>query len=132
MSVEIDVIDEAAFREMVAQSKLPAFTKSWIADYPDAENFLTLFHSNNFCPQGPNYTHFSNYEFDKLYEMALDEIDDSLRYGYYQQMDQLIIEDAPVVPLYYNEVVRFVQNNIQGLECNAMNMLTLKRVRKTN
>lgn len=130
MKVAVEVIDEAAFREMVAQSKLPVFTKSWIADYPDAENFLTLFHSDNYCPKGPNYTHFNNYDFDKLYDEALSESNDSARYALYQKMDQIVIDNAPVVPLYYNEVVRFVHKNIEGLESNAMNMLMLKRVKK--
>jgi peptide/nickel transport system substrate-binding protein len=46
-------------------------------------------------------------------------------------MDRILIEEAPIVPLYYNEVVRFVHNNIEGLETNSMNTLSLKRVKKT-
>lgn len=130
MQVAVEVIDEAAFREMVAQSRIPVFTKSWIADYPDAENFLALFRSDNFSPSGPNYTHFSNSRFDNLYSEALSEVNDSMRYSIYRKMDRIVMDHAPVVPLYYNEVVRFVQNNIEGLESNAMNMLSLKKVKK--
>ena len=90
-----------------------------------------LYYSDNYAPKGFNYTHFSNFEFDKLYNMAMGEVDDSLRYSYYQAMDRILIEEAPIVPLYYNEVVRFVHNNIEGLETNSMNTLSLKRVKKT-
>jgi peptide/nickel transport system substrate-binding protein len=45
-------------------------------------------------------------------------------------MDKLLLEDAPVVVLYYDRVLRFTQKNIEGLENNAMNLLTLKKVRK--
>jgi peptide/nickel transport system substrate-binding protein len=45
-------------------------------------------------------------------------------------MDNLIMEDAPVVILYYDRVLRFVQKNIDGLENNAMNLLVLKKVKK--
>ena len=45
-------------------------------------------------------------------------------------MNNIIIEEAPVVILYYDEVLRFTQKNIQGLNTNAMNLLTLKYVRK--
>jgi oligopeptide transport system substrate-binding protein len=45
-------------------------------------------------------------------------------------MDKIIIENAPIIPLYYNEVVRFIQKDVKGLELNAMNMLILKRVKK--
>ena len=56
---------------MVATSRLPFFRGSWIADYPDAENYLSLFYSNNFSLNRPNYTPFSNAEFDHLYELSL-------------------------------------------------------------
>ena len=49
---------------------------------------------------------------------------------YYRKMDQLIMEEAPVVILYYDQVLRFVQKNIEGLGSDPMNLLTLKRVRK--
>jgi peptide/nickel transport system substrate-binding protein len=45
-------------------------------------------------------------------------------------MDQLLIDNAPVVPLYYGQVVRLVQNNVEGLTSNSMNMLSLKKVKK--
>ena len=44
-------------------------------DYPDSENYLSLFYSKNFTPNGPNYTHFSNEEFDRLYELSTQESD---------------------------------------------------------
>lgn len=130
MKVKIDVNPPATLREMVAQSKLPFFRASWIADYPDAENYLSLFYSKNFCPAGPNYTHFSNAKFDELFEKSQFEVNDSIRYSYYQQMDKIIIEEAPVVVLYYDQVLRFAQKNIEGLGSNPMNLLSLKRVRK--
>ena len=97
--IKIDVQPAISLRERVAKSQLNMFRKSWIADYPDAENYLALFYSKNFCPTGPNYTHFSNPEFDKLYEKAQLETIDSIRYQYYQQMDKIMIEEAPIVPL---------------------------------
>ena len=45
-------------------------------------------------------------------------------------MDQLLIDNAPIVPLYYDQVVRLVNNNISGLTSNPMNMLSLKKVKK--
>ena len=53
-----------------------------------------------------------------------------MRMKYYRQMDSLMMNDAPVVILYYDRVLRFVQNNVEGMENNSMNLLTLKRVRK--
>jgi len=130
IDLQIEVSPPAAVKEMKAQAKLPFFRASWIADYPDAENFLSMFSSKNFCPEGPNYTHFANPEFDGLYDKAMTAVDDSLRIEYYRQMERIVMEEAPVVVLYYDQVLRFVQKDIKGIGINPMNLLTLKRVRK--
>lgn len=132
IKIEINVSTGATFRDMVANSKLEFFRGSWIADYPDAENYLTLFYSKNFSPGGPNYTHYFNPKFDLLYEQAMLETNDIRRYSLYQEMNQILSNDAVIVPLYYDEVIRFVNNNVMGLESNPMNLLILKNVKKTN
>jgi len=130
MDIKIDVVSSATHSEMVARSAVPFFRKSWIADYPDAENYLAPFYSKNFSPAGPNYTHFKNSNFDKLYEKAQSEQDENVRYEYYKQMDKMIMDEAPVVPLYYEEAVIFYQNYISGLSQNPLNLLVLKNVKK--
>lgn len=130
INVLIDVTPPGTLREMIAQSKVNFFRGSWIADYPDAENYLSLFYTPNFCPAGPNYTHFSSVEFDNLYRECIRESNDSLRGVKYMQMDKLLIEEAPVVVLYYDEVLRFSQKNISGLGSNPLNLLNLKQVKK--
>jgi peptide/nickel transport system substrate-binding protein len=122
-------VNQAAIhRKMIGENKLGFFRASWIADYPDPENYLSLFYSHNFSPGGPNTTHFYNSEFDCLYELAAQTTDDSLRTNYYIQMDSLMMENAPVVVLYYDRVMRLYKNNITGLNSNAMNLLILKNV----
>lgn len=130
IKMRIEVQKASVLYQAIASTKINFFRKSWVADYPDAENFLSLFYSKNWSPKGFNYTHYYNPQFDILYEKSQSELNDSIRYDYYQQMDRLLIDDAPVVPLYYDQVVRLVQNNIQGLTSNPMNMLSLKKVRK--
>jgi oligopeptide transport system substrate-binding protein len=130
IDIRIDISPPAALKEMKAQAKLPFFRASWIADYPDAENYLSLFYGKNFCPQGPNYTHFKSTEFDQLYEQAMNCIVDSVRFSHYRKMEKLIMDQAPVVVLYYDQVLRFVQNGVEGLGSDPMNLLTLKKVKK--
>jgi oligopeptide transport system substrate-binding protein len=130
--IRIDVTPPATLREMIAQGKVNFFRGSWIADYPDAENYLSLFYSGNFCPAGPNYTHYSNKAFDKLYESAQQETNDKIRFEYYRRMDHMMMEEAPVVILYYDQVLRFARQNITDLGCNPMNLLNLKHVKKKN
>lgn len=128
--IKIDVTPPGILRDMIAQSKVSFFRGSWIADYPDAENYLSLFYSRNFCPAGPNYTHFSSREFDRLYDLAALESDDSLRSLIYARMDNLVMQQSPVVILYYDQVLRFTQKDVKGLTTNPLNLLTLKKVTK--
>ncbi|HEX3006357.1 MAG TPA: ABC transporter substrate-binding protein [Bacteroidales bacterium] len=128
--IQIEVSNGATFREMVAHSKIPFFRGSWIADYPDAENYLSLFYGKNFSPSGPNTTHFKNAAYDKLYDLALRETNEEKRNDLYRQMNRIIIDEAPVIPLFYDMVVRIAPVNIKNFKGNAMNLLRLKRVRK--
>ncbi|MDX5438582.1 MAG: ABC transporter substrate-binding protein, partial [Pontibacter sp.] len=128
--VQIDINQAPAHQETVDNGRAPFFMKSWLGDYPDAENYLALFYSRNFSPAGPNKTHFVSEKFDRLYEQAKLERDTKMRWELYQQMDQIVMEEVPVIVLFYDEVIRLTQNNIQGLEANPMNTLKLERVRK--
>jgi peptide/nickel transport system substrate-binding protein len=106
------------------------FRGSWLADYPDAENYLSLFYSKNFAPGGPNYTHFKSAEYDKLFETAMRAVNDSTRFALYQQLDNMVVESAPVMFLYYDRAVRFVNRRVSNFTIDSMNRLVLKRVRK--
>jgi len=128
INLEIEVATGASFRNMVANSNLPFFRGSWIADYADAENYLSLFYSENFSPGGPNYTHFQSAIYDRLYLRSRSEPDREKRLQLYRKMDSIIVESAPVVPLYYDMVVRFSPLEIRGLGSNPMNLLVLKTV----
>jgi oligopeptide transport system substrate-binding protein len=89
---------------------------------------LSVFYSKN--PAPPNYTRYKNEAFDLLYEKALAEKNDSTRYKLYQQMDNLIIADAPVVPLWYDMAIHLVHTNIINFKPNSLNLLELRRVIK--
>lgn len=129
--VKVDVMPASALKDAKANGKLDLFRASWVADYPDAENYLSLFYSKNFAPNGPNYTHFEDKLFDKLYETALGKSNLKERAELYAQMDSLIMQQAPVVVLFYDEVVRFTGKNVEGLGINPINLLDLKRVKKS-
>lgn len=130
LEITIDVMPPSTLRQMKSSGDLDAFRASWIADYPDAENYLSLFYSKNFTPSGPNYTHFKSEMYDTLYEQAMAITDVNERHILYTKMDSLILSKAPIIPLYYDEVVRFTQKSVSGFAPNAQNFLVLKRVKK--
>lgn len=130
ITIKIDVSPPAALKELKAQGKLPFFRASWVADYPDAENYLSLFLSANHCPEGPNYFRYAAERFDNLYDQAMRETDPELRSRLYRSMDSLAMTEAPAVVLYYDQVLRFTSKDLTGLGSNAINLLKVKRVRK--
>jgi ABC-type transport system substrate-binding protein len=125
--VQVEVIQKSLLLTMTANSTASFFRGSWIADYPDAENYLSVFYSKN--PAPPNYTRYKSEAFDIAFEKAIAETNDSIRYTLYQQADKIMIEDAPVVPLWYDKVVHLVQPNVKGFKPNALNLLELRRVK---
>jgi peptide/nickel transport system substrate-binding protein len=131
LHIKIEVMPPSTLRQMKSSGELDAFRASWIADYPDAENYLSLFYSKNFTPNGPNYTHFKDEVFDAMYEHSLSMTDIDERKLLYTQMDSMIISKAPIIPLYYDEIVRFTRKNISGFTPNAQNFLVLKHVKKS-
>jgi ABC-type transport system substrate-binding protein len=125
--VQVETVQKALLLDMTSNSRALFFRGSWIADYPDAENYLSVFYSKN--PAPPNYTRYRNPQFDALFEEALAENNDSLRYKLYQQADQVMIQDAPVVPLWYDKVVWLVQPEVTGFKPNPLNLLELRKAR---
>ncbi|MGB2341281.1 MAG: ABC transporter substrate-binding protein [Flavobacteriaceae bacterium] len=130
IDVTIELMPTATLRQAKSSGNLEAFRASWIADYPDAENYLSLFYSKNFSPKGPNYTHFSQAKFDKLYEETMKISDPEKRIVSYRKMDRLLMSSYPIIPLYYDQAIRFTRKNIIGLQMNAINLLNLKHVQK--
>ncbi|MDA9035896.1 ABC transporter substrate-binding protein [Flavobacteriaceae bacterium] len=130
IDIKIDVMPPATLKQARSSGKLEMFRSSWIADYPDAENYLSLLYSKNFSPTGPNYTHFSDPEFDVLFEKSFEISNPRKRAEIYQKMDSIAMKKHPMILLYYDQVIRFSQKNVEGLSINPINLLNLKRVRK--
>jgi oligopeptide transport system substrate-binding protein len=130
MKVKVDVRPSASLRELMAKNEVNFFRGSWIADYPDAENYLSVFYSKNKVPYGPNYTGYFNKEFDQLFVKSYYETDAKKRYALNQRMDNMVMEYASVVPILYDQSVTMLQNNISGYSINPLSWMILKKVKK--
>lgn len=127
LNIQVEAVQKSFLLDATAKNEANFFRASWIADYPDAENYLSVFYSKN--PSPPNYTRYKNPAFDELYEKALQEKNDSIRFQLYRQADQIAISDAPVVPLWYDMIIHLVHTNIKDFTPNGLNLLELRRVR---
>lgn len=130
IKTKIDVSPGSSLRELMAKNHVNFFRGSWLSDYADGENFLSMFYSKNKVPYGPNYTAFYNKAFDKLFEQSYYEPDDEKRFKLYRQMDQMVMDYSSVVPLFYDQSVAMLQNYISGYNFNPLSLMILKNVKK--
>lgn len=122
--VRVEAMQRGSLLERIAKNQALFFRGSWIADYPDAENYLSVFYGKN--PSPPNYTRTNIPEFDRLYQEALLETNDSIRLATYRRMDAMVMEQAPVIPLWYDMIIRLVSPAVSGFKPNALNLLELR------
>ena len=127
LNVQVETIQKSLLLELTSTSRALFFRGSWIADYPDAENYLSVFYSKN--PAPPNYTRYHNSEFDRIFEQAIMQTNDSVRYQLYREADQIVMQDAPVVPLWYDVAIHLVQPYVKGFVPNSLNLLDLRTAR---
>ncbi len=98
ITVEVQQVEWATFLQELQANRLQMYTLAWAADYPDPQNFLDLqFHSQSVN----NQTQYSNPEVDRLLESARTEQDEKTRFSLYQQAEQIIVTEAPWIPLWY-------------------------------
>lgn len=130
INLQLNYLETDIYPEMLRQSAFTFYSNNWQADYPDAENYMKLFYSKNNSPKGENIAHYSNPNFDLKYEQAKDELNPDKRKKILMEMEQMLIEDAALVPLYDEATVYFFQNTISGLSANPMNLLNLQTMKK--
>jgi ABC-type oligopeptide transport system substrate-binding subunit len=109
--------DWPTFLRMLSERRAPAFLHAWFADVPDPDNFLhLLFHS-----QSPrNYMGYANPDVDQLLSQARVEPDLSKRVGFYRRAEQLIVDDAAVLPVWHQPYERVFQPYVRSVEVNGL------------
>ncbi len=97
VDVQIQQTEQATFWQDLDKGQYQMFTAGWVMDYPDPEDVLDiLFYSQSH----QNSSHYNNPDVDKLLVQARTEPDASKRLALYQQAEQIIVGDTPVIPLY--------------------------------
>lgn len=130
LKVRIEVHPSSFLRQLKKDQRINCFRGSWIADYPDPENYLICFRKENFSPVGPNYFHFNDQRFENLFDQANIESDNDKRLELMAEAERIMQEAMPCIILYYDESLRLTQNWIEGLYSNPINFVRLREVRK--
>ena len=109
--------DWPAFSRALAEARLPMFLYAWYADVPDPDNFLTkLFHSKS--PR--NFTHYRNPVVDELLNAARTAAEPERRAEHFRRAEQLIIDDAAILPVWHYNYERLFQPWVRSVEVNGL------------
>ncbi|RPI17365.1 MAG: ABC transporter substrate-binding protein [Ignavibacteriae bacterium] len=126
IDLQLDFIQGSTLRSSQVGGELTFWRANWGADYFDPENFMALFYTKNKTPNGPNYTHYSNPKTDELYEQAMKETDFAKRKQMYNEMERIVMDDAPWILLLYNEIVYLKSKRVRDMNVDGLNNLVLK------
>ncbi len=128
INLKIQITPPSILRQGKAKGKYDFFRASWIADYPNPENYFDLFSSKNKTPNGPNYTYFMNEKYDSIHN-SLRSVQSDIKKSF-EILENIIYDFSPIIPLYYDMSIRLINDNIIDMSSNAINMLDLEEVKK--
>ncbi len=126
IDAQIQQTEWATFLQDVHRKRFQMFTLAWSADYPDPQNFLDImFHSQS----DNNWMNYNNREVDSLLEAARTEQDQADRFEQYNRIEQLIVDDAPWVPLWHStESKVLIKPSVKGYHLVPMTIPKLRFV----
>ena len=127
INLELDIMSMDQLLEDKRNASGDIFRSGWIADFPSPENFLMLLYGKSVpaddnSPSNLNTARYTNSNFDELYEQGLESDSTEEKYGFFAQAEQVMMEDAPVIVLWYDEHHRMIQSNVQNLVINPMHI----------
>jgi|SRR5690554_4187345 len=130
VNVDIELVAFEEREKRIVDGSAIFWRSGWVADYPDPENFLNLFYSGNIGDNSTTINPFKyrNPEFDAMFEKALTETDDEKRMELFAKCDQLVIDDAVVMPLITDDFVTMVNLKVRKFVTNEVEQLDFSRI----
>jgi oligopeptide transport system substrate-binding protein len=115
-----------ALLQDIDRGDVQVFRGSWLADYDDAYSFLQVLQGGF----GINLPHYSSPRYDELLAQAANETDAQRRRGTLQEAERVMIDDQPLIPLYFYVAKHLVNPRIRGWYDNSMNVVYSKHLAK--
>ncbi|MBI2762077.1 MAG: peptide ABC transporter substrate-binding protein [Chloroflexi bacterium] len=117
VEVEVEQVESGTFFQDVRRNKYQMWELGWSADYPDPENFLDILF---FSESRQNETQYNNPEVDNLIKQARTEKDREKRFQIYNQIERLIIQDAPWIPLFWGSEAILIKPYVKGYQAAGL------------
>lgn len=133
VTVNLSVVGWPEHIDNVQTSRTDFFRYAWVSDYADPESFLTLFYGKH-VPKDyrersyVNLVRFRNNRFDSLFEAATAQLSRKERFRLFSEAEQVVLDEAAFMPLFYDENFRIVKKHIHNLEENPLNYIDLRQV----
>ncbi|MCB9188656.1 MAG: ABC transporter substrate-binding protein [Flavobacteriales bacterium] len=129
-------IDQVSFKTKVENStmgKSELYRSAWVADYPSPESFLSIFYGGEVPttmsePSYPNVMRYTNAKFDSLYNLGKVTVNDIERNNYFAEAEKIMMEDAPIMVLWYTENYTMYHSDVRGFYNNGLELADFSRV----
>lgn len=125
VNVDFDVVPMSQKLEQSQMGQMDIVRDAWIADYPSPETFLSIFYGAN-VPSDPNQksypntARYKNPQYDKYFEMGRNAKSKDSSMVYFMKAEQILMNDAPVIVLWYDGNYRLTQYGVRNAFNNAM------------
>ncbi|MBS1646362.1 MAG: peptide ABC transporter substrate-binding protein [Bacteroidetes bacterium] len=125
VNVDFEVMPFAKKVELAQSGRADIVRDSWVADYPSPESFLNVFYGAN-VPKDTaqksyiNTIRYKNKTFDTYFEMGRDAVNKDSSYAHFMKAEQQLMNDAPIMPLWYDGNYRIVQADVQNAHSNQL------------
>ena len=113
VNMELKFYTWEAFLKAVNEGRTQMCMLGWNGDYPDAENFLQLFHSRNVSP-GSNHSYYINPDYDAAFDSAMAATNAMERTRYWQECQRILVEDCPWIFAHYSRSYSLTQKRIEN------------------
>lgn len=129
LKIKLCTIQERSAAIISGEAKL--WRGGWIADYPDAENFLCLFYGKNISDNESSVINdfkFRNTTFDQYFEQALKELNKNKRDELLAKCDQITVDHAAVLPILTDDFIVMVNVRVKDFKTNGIQQLDFSSI----
>lgn len=137
IDITFESVTELEKISMETGGKSDLYNSAWAADYPNPESFLSVFYSNKTLDNSvngayPNTTNYSNKEFDKFYQLGRDAINKDSAISFFMKAEQILMNDAPIIPLWYEGNYRLIKFRVKNFYSNPIGYCDFSQVKVLN
>ena len=130
LRLTIKSVAKNKLRGLIRQGKVKILKTGWVPDYPNPEAYLSVFYTGNKGENNGvwNLNNFKNATFDALYEESILEQNKAKKLKIQQQCDQILMDQAAVLPLFTEDIFMVVNIRARDFDVNQSGIIDFSRI----